>query len=196
MPVYIHTGNPEFPAFQFDISDSEKLSHKWTITTRPVEDVGNVGSHIFRVPPTLSSEGLVAWTPVTPRNWQPVPSTSPEVMIDAQNALTELAEKGELVNVVSQLHTGLLAITSLDFSRATADGWSERVAISFGEIKIAKALTTTVDPSRLRPKVKRKASPKPGAPAAPTGIPDADKAKFLGDSIKPGKGTKLFRIFY
>lgn len=196
MPVFIHTGNPEFPTFQFDISDLEKLSHKWTITKRPVEDVGNVGSHIFRVPPTLTTGGLVAWTPVTPRNWQPVPSTSPEVMKDAQDALTELAEKGELVHVVSQLKDGLLAISSLEFSRATADGWSERVEITFGEIKIAKSQTTTVDPSRLRASVKRKAAPKPGQKAAPTGIPDAAKAKFLGDTVKPGKGSVLFGFTY
>ena len=196
MPVSIHTGNPDFPIFQFDVSDLEKMSHKWTITTRPVEDVGNVGSHIFRVSPTLTTGGLVAWTPVTSRNWQPVPSTSPEVMKDAQDALTELAEKGELVNVVSQLFTGLMAIAGLDFSRTTAEGWSERVEISFGTIKIAKTQTTTVDPSRLRAKVKRKGSPKPGAPAAPTGISDAEKAKFLGDGVKPGKGSKLYGIFY
>ena len=64
MPTYIYTDSPEFPVFQFDISDSEKLSHKWTLTKRPVEDRGNVNDHVYRVPPTLSSEGLVAWTPV------------------------------------------------------------------------------------------------------------------------------------
>jgi hypothetical protein len=196
MPVYVHTGNPEFPVFQFDISDSEKLSQKWTITKRPVEDKGNVGDHIYREPFTFSSEGLVAWTPVSPRNWQPVPSNDPTVMKDAQDALTELANKEELVFVVSNLFTGQLAITSLDFSRTTADGWSERVAISFGEIKIAKSLTTTVDPSRLRPKVKRKAKAKANSKATPTGISDADKAKFLGDGVKTGKGSKLFQYTY
>jgi hypothetical protein len=190
MPISIYTTNKDFPEFQFDISDSVKKSRKYTPTRRAVEDKGNVNDHVYREPFTLSSEGLVAWTPVTPRDWQPVPSTSKEVMIDAQNALEELAEKRQLVTMASELFTGQVAITSLDFSRSTADGWATRVSISFAEIEIAQTLTTTVDPSRLRPKVKRKAAPKPGQKAAPSGIPDADKLKFLG------KGGVLFENTY
>jgi hypothetical protein len=190
MPAKIYTGSPEFPVFEFDISDNVKKSRKYTPTKRPVEDKGNVNDHVYREPFTLSSEGLVAWTPVTPRIWQPVPSTSKEVMIDAQNALEELAEKRQLVTLSCDLFTGQVVITGLDFSRSTADGWSTRVSISFAEIEIAKLLTTTVDPSRLRPKVKKKAAAKPGQKTAPTGIPDATKLKFLG------KGSTLYESTY
>lgn len=190
MAVSIYTGAPEFPIFEFDISTSVKKSKKWTPTKRPVEDKGNVNDHVYREPFTISSDGLVAWTPVTPRIWQPVLSTNKEVMIDAQNALEELAEKGQLVTLSCDIFTGQVVITGIDTTRTTSDGWASRIGISFAEIEIAKTLTTTVDPSRLRPKVKKKAAPKPGQNVAATGIPDATKLKFLG------KGSKLFEATY
>lgn len=191
MPVSIYTGSPQFPIFEFDISTSVKKSRKYTPTKRAVEDKGNVNDHVYREPFTLSSEGLVAWTPVTPRNWQPVPSTSKEVMIDAQNALEELAEKRQLATLSSELFTGQVVITGLDFSRSTADGWSNKVAISFAEIEIARALTTTVDPSRLRQSVKGKGGGKPGQKA--TGV------SWLTDEAKKKsrrKGSILYGAIY
>lgn len=190
MPVFIYTESPEFPIFQFDIAETEKKSYKFTPTKRAVEDKGNVNDHVYREPFTISSEGLVAWTPVSPRNWQPVPSTSKEVMIDAQNALEELAEKRQLVTLSCSLFTGNVAITSLDFSRSTSDGWATRVNIGFAEIEIAKTLTTNVDPSRLRPKVKKKAAAKPGTKAAPNGVPDPKRLKLIEG------GGKLFEATY
>lgn len=188
MAVSIYTGSPEFPIFEFDISTSVKKSQKWTPTKRAVEDKGNVNDHVYREPFTLSSDGLVVWTPVTPRNWQPVPSTNKEVMIDAQNALEELAEKRQLVTLSCDIFTGQVVITSIDVSRSTSDGWASVIGISFAEIEIARTLTTTVDPSRLRPKVKKKGPGKPGQKAATNGISDADKQKHLG------KGSRLYRI--
>jgi hypothetical protein len=190
MPVKIYTGSPSFPVFEFDITESETKERSYTPTKRPVEDKGNVNDHVYREPFSVSSDGFVAWTPVTPRDWQPVPSTQKEVMIDAQNALEELAEKRQLVTYSGQVFTGQVVITKLSFGRTTAGGWSNRVSIGFAEIEIARALTTTVDPSRLRPKVQKKAAAKPGQKTAPTGIPDATKLKFLG------KGSVLFENTY
>ncbi len=190
MPVKIYTGSPNFPEFEFDITESEEKERTYTPTKRPVEDKGNVNDHVYREPFSISSDGLVAWTPVTPRDWQPVPSTQKEVMIDAQNALEELAEKRQLVTYSGALFTGQVAITRLRFGRTTTGGWSTRVAISFAEIEIAQTLTTTVDPSRLRPKVQKKGKGKEGQKTAPTGVPDTTKQKFLG------KGSKLYELTY
>ncbi len=190
MPASIYTRSPEFPEFQFDIDDSLDKTRTYTPTKRAVEDKGNVNDHVHREPFTLASDGLVAWTPITARDWQPVPSTDPGVMQDAQNALEELAEKRQLVTLSCGIFTGQVAITSLRFSRTTADGYSTRVSIGFAEIEISKTLTTTIDPSRLRPKVRKKAGKKPGQKATGENVTGAKNPK-LGE-----KGGKLYNLTY
>jgi len=195
MSVRIYTRNADQPDFQFDIETDVEKTQRYNPTQRPVEDIGNVVDHVYRVPFTVSSNGLVAWTPVTPRTYQPTPSIDPNVMIDAQKALEELAAKRDLVNMVCDVFTGRVVITSLVFSKATDDGYSLRVAITLSEIEIATAQTTQVSPSRLRSKVRRRAASKKGQPATaqPT---TAQKKKKIKSILAKGVDRGLIPGFF
>jgi hypothetical protein len=185
MTVSIYTIDATKPDFEFDITASISKSRKWTPTKRAVENKGNVADHVYREPFTISSNGFVAWTPISPRVYQPTPSNDSVVMIAMQMALEELAAKEDLVTLVSDVYTGPVVITSLQFSKSTEDGYSLQVAISFSEIEIAVPQTTRVNPSRLRPKVKKRAPTKGGAKGADQKSKDgtdATKAKGKASS--------------
>jgi len=190
--VYIYTLSPKTPDFEFDFTTDVSKDVQYGITEHPVENSGNVSDHIYRKPFVLNTEGAVAITPISPRTFQPTPSTDPTVLKQMQKSLEELADKMDLVNVVCDLYTGPAAISAIRFSKGVEDGQSMRASISLRQMTIGKTQTSAVDPSRLKRKVKRKQDGKGGAPATEQSIKDAQKKQLKASLGLFGRSQSRF----
>lgn len=182
---YIYTTSPNFPDFEFDATKDESKDIQYGITEHPVENTGNVGDHIYRKPFKLDTEGLVAITPISPRTYQPTPADDPTVLKEMQKALEELADKMDLVTVVSDLYTGPAAISSIRFSKGVDDGLSMRASIGLREMVIGQTQTAQVAASRLKRKVKRRQKTKGGQPAT---------EQKLADQLRANLGLKQSKL--
>lgn len=189
MTVRLWTSNYFAPFFEFDLTEEVSKAYRFAPTKRPVENVGNVNDHIHKEPFTVTSNGFVAVTPISPRNYQPIPSTDPAVMATLQKQLEETALKRDLVNIACDVYTGPAAITALQFSKGVSDGYSLRCSISLAEIEIATPLTTQINPSKLRAKVKPRGPTKGGQKATPQQVAAQNRKDFL---IKQSKLSRAF----
>ncbi len=176
--VYIYTASPRTPDFEFDVTTETTKDAQYKIPTHPVENTGTVGDHIYKLPWKLNTNGLVAVTPITPRVHQPTPADDPAVLGDMQKALEELADKTDLVTVVSDLYTGPAAITSLRVAKSVQDGQSVRIDIGLEEFKIGQTGSAQIDPSRLKRKVSRRQKKKGGKLATEQALADQLRANL------------------
>jgi hypothetical protein len=186
---YIFTTSREKPDFEFDATLNVSKNRTYTATKRAIENRGDVADHVYRQPFTVSTDGFVAITPISPRRYRIIPTNDPSVLAVMRSQLEELAEQRQLVTLVSDLYAGKVVITSLSFSNSVEDGYSLMTNISFSEIEIAKLETTVVSASRLRPKVKKRAATAGGNKAA-------DQSKNAAATSKAKlKAGLLYRAF-
>lgn len=153
MPTEIFEAtNPFAPAFALDADSSWSEIIPFEATNKKVEGKGTVADFIAARPRQATIEGIVTAMTVAPA------LPDPQKLVNASDRLKQLAEKKQLVLVLSELFAGYMAIERVEISKAVGDGHSFKARITFKRIELTTVGTAQVPASKLKSKVKRRAA--------------------------------------
>jgi len=175
MSCYLSDVNTFGVLFVFDVCTAEgrELTVDWT--DKPVEDGADLTAHGVVKPEKLTVEGFQTAWPLTP-----VPGNDPQRVIDADALLRKLAKACASVTLTTNWWSTEVVITKVGGKQATSDGDGLGLSLEVKTISRPKTEATQIPPSRLAPKVRKRATKKPD-PKAGTGKPVSGKTE---DEIK------------
>jgi len=182
MPTEIYPADDAFaPGFAFDADLQFGSTFAYQASQRKVEGRGTISEHIASQPKKYTITGIV--TAMT------VPPATPEAekLTNAKKRLEEMADKRQIVLVLSDSFSGYLAIERAEVIESVDLGKAIRATVNFTEIVTTTVGTAVIPKSRLRKKVKKKAAPAKKGGAAkgsqPTGKSRTGLA-YLSDKAK------------
>jgi hypothetical protein len=183
MPTELYEATNVFaPAFAFDADSQWTKIIPFETTNKRVEGKGTVADFIASRPKQATIEGLVTAMTIAPA------LPDPQKLVNMSDRLEQLADKQQLVLVLSELFAGYMAIDRAEISKGTEDGYSFRARITLKRIELTTVGTAQVPASKLKAKVKRRgASGKKGG-SAQGGIP---KTLALRSALGLGLGRLL-----
>lgn len=154
MPTEIYPADDVLAiGFQFDADLQSTNSLPFQVTNRKVESRGNIAEHIASQPETHTVTGMVTAMTIAPA----LPDA--EKLANSKKKLKELAQKKQIVVVLSDSFDGEMVISRLAISDSADMGRAFRATVGFTLIETTTVGTAEVPASRLRRKVRRKAAP-------------------------------------
>lgn len=168
--------------FEWDCEQRESREGTYTWTEREVESGAPIVNHGVKRPEKWTLEGLITATPLFPGG------IDFQRVMDADSVIRELADALQPVSFVSGWYVGEGAITRIRSTAGTGDPLMLNLAADFKEIRVVSPATTQIPASRLKPKVRRRATPTPpAAGGASTGTPPTPKQSQTGARWLAGK---------
>jgi hypothetical protein len=155
--------------FQADLTESEgrDLTVNWT--DRPVEDGSVITEHGTVQPEMFNLDTVHTAWPLAP-----VPGYDPQRVIDADDALRELARARQPLTLVTGWWVTEVVITKVGAKQSSGDGEGLKTSWSCKTINLPKAEAVEIAPSKLAPKVKKRNQKKKNGGAA-NGKPVSEK---------------------
>lgn len=149
--IYIIRQNTSDVMFAFDAELDEKRTDAFKPTEHPIEDPAEVADYVVRLPKTFSASGILTATPIGENE-----DVSITRVMDLHDAITTVADNREVVTVVFGWWVFDSIIKNIEASCGQDTGLALKVSIEFQTIELAKVETTTIAPSKLKPKPKRR----------------------------------------
>jgi hypothetical protein len=157
----LHSAGTKIGVVELDASLSESHESVVAATKHPVERGSQITDHLRPEPVTLTIEGIVSNTPISRKQQvravafggSEFASTSvaaspygvPGYAEEAFAKLREFQERGELLTVVTSLHTyENMALTKLTVPRDRSTGDALRFTATLEEIRFAENKTTSI----------------------------------------------------
>ena len=129
----------------FDALMDESKTLEADVPTYPVEEGFEVSDAIILKPLTLSMTLFLTNTPVT---WKQRHGSSPSRVQEVLKKLEELYFKKAPVTVITSERTYKnMAILSIELTKSLENGTSREIPITFQEIRVTEAKTTTIPDS-------------------------------------------------
>ena len=130
---------------EFDALMEESKTLETEVPQYPTEEGFVISDSIILQPITLSMTLYVTNTPVT---WKGIHTPSPTRVQDVLSEIEELYYTKTPVTVTTSEESFFnMAITSIEFTKNLENGTSREIPISFQEIRVTQAQTTTIPES-------------------------------------------------
>ena len=181
MPTTIYTDPTSLysPAFESDADLSWEETFEYQATDRKIEGQGEIADYISKKPKTATLSARITGYAIDPLTY------SPQKLVNTRDELEALADKRQLVLVVSELFVGQLAIVGCTITKDVDDGQSFKASLKFKRLEFTSTATAAVPNAVL----KRMLTAKKAGPAAKKAADAGQKAK-VGSSVyvKAAKG--------
>jgi hypothetical protein len=167
--------------FVFDCEQGESASKRIQWTDKPVEDGTNFPRYGVIQSRTYNIEGLVTATPLDGTGFSATRTG------DAYQALEDLANKRQEVMALMGNFAGRVVIENVSARQGAGDPEQLNISVSLKEIRTVTAKATAIPPSRMRRRVKRRAS-------ATKGFAGATGKEIRGAAEIPKNKTMAIKI--
>lgn len=160
--VYLYDPTTYEVLFEFDADIKEERSGTTKWTDKPVEDGANIADFGNRGPLNFTVSGVITAWPFNALR-------DPLRVSGADAALESIADAGQPVGLITKWWAREVVIAS---DKAGADqGKGEALYFSIGckTIRVPKAEYTQIPPSKLKARVRKRATPKPTTGGAAAG---------------------------
>lgn len=173
--------------FEWDCEQKEDAEHNTEWTEHPVESGAVVSDYGNNKPDIYNVEGYMTATPFG----SPIDETR---LGDAHEKLKRLRDKRQELTLLAGNWTPTVVITKVGAVQGTDDAGRLLLSASFKTVDRPQPKTVDIPPSRLKPKVRRRASTKTKKGGAATGKPaTATQTKSIAAGLKDRDVKKVLK---